>query len=110
METVFAFPSSEDVQLLGASNGDAEYILWQYTDERNEPVYFEWDDQANGGYDNVLECTVDMDGCHIAIRAGHIVHFYWNPPRHRDLKRFVDGLRAIYGKTTNTLEVHDYRN
>ena len=107
MITTIVKTHEEGLHTIGASNGDADYILWQVSEEEPESVYFEHGDQVNSGYDNVSECAIDMDGCHIFLKNGTLVHFYWNPPRHPDLPILVDGLRSLYASTPHILEIHD---
>ncbi len=107
MTTTIVNKYEDGVHTVAASNGGADYILWQVGADEPNAVYFEPGDQSNSGYDHVSECTVDMDGCHIVLSNGYLVHFYWNPPRHPELGTFTEGLRSIYASTPDILEVHD---
>jgi hypothetical protein len=97
MQTQFSVSYEDGVRLVGASNGDGEYLLWQQDDTDPKKVHFEYNDQVNSGYNAIKECAVDSDGCHIVLIDGKMLHFYWHPPRHRDLDLFVRGLVSIYG-------------
>lgn len=97
METQFTVSHKDGIQLVGASNGDDEYLLWQQDDSSPKTVHFEYRDQKTSGYDTVKECNVDSDGCHLVLANGAMLHFYWSPPRPRDLDLFVRGLWSIYG-------------
>lgn len=97
MQTLFTASHEDGIRLVGASNGDDGYLLWQQRDMDPKSVHFEYDNQVNSGYDTVKECTVDSDGCHIVLKDGKMLHFYWHPPRHQDLDLFVRGLVSIYG-------------
>lgn len=55
MQTQFAFSHEDGVRLVGVSNGDEEYLLWQQSDDDPHAVYFEYNDQKNSGYDIVRE-------------------------------------------------------
>ncbi|MBA4017998.1 MAG: hypothetical protein C0483_12560 [Pirellula sp.] len=104
MQTQFSVSHEHGVRLVGASNGDDEYLLWQQDDSDPKTVHFEFDDQVNSGHNNVKGCTVDSDGCHIVLIDGKMLHFNWHPPRHRDLDLFVRGLVSIYGPDRAVLE------
>jgi hypothetical protein len=104
MQTQFAFSHEEGVRLVGASNGDDDYLLWQQSDTDSDAVHFEYNDQTNSGYGIVRECSVDSDGCHIVLNDGKLLHFYWSPPWHKNLDRFVRELRLIYGLNGDFLE------
>lgn len=107
MNTTIANTHEDGIHTVGASNGDADYILWQVSKEEPDSVYFEYYDQINSGYNNVTECTIDMDGLHAVLKDGALVHFYWHPPRHPDLATLVEGLRSIYASIPDILEVHN---
>ncbi len=105
MSTVFADEWQGDIRVVVASNGESEYVLWQFDLKDPGHVYFEFDDQLNGGYNIVDECHVDECGCHIALQSDILVDIYWNPPRHSQLKAFVDALGEIYPASAGVLEV-----
>lgn len=104
MQTLFSVRHDDGVRLVGASNGDDEYLLWQQDDTEPQTVHFEYNDQVNSGYNAIKECAVDMDGCHIVLNDGTMLHFYWQPARHRDLDLFVRGLVSIYGPDGTVLQ------
>ena len=104
MQTQFAFSHYEGVKLVGASNGDADYLLWQQSDADPNAVHFEYNEQIDSGYGIIKECAVDLDGCHIILNDGRFLHFYWHPPRHKELDRFVLELRSIYSSSGDVLQ------
>jgi hypothetical protein len=106
MPTVFSDRCTGNTRIIGAANSESEYVLWQYDLIEPDEIYFEFDDQSNGGYNIVRECHVGRDGCHIVLREGKLVHIYWNPPGHPDLKRFVSALRELYPSPAGILEVY----
>ena len=90
MPTEIAIDSKDDVMLVGASDGCGEYILWQRPTgslERSE-IHFEWNDQVNGGYHLVQECSVGRDGVHVVLLDDQLVHFYFSELDERDWNRF----------------------
>jgi hypothetical protein len=105
MPTAFSDQRDSNTRTIGAANGDSDYVLWQYDLSHPAEVYFEYDDQANGGYDIVRECHASRDGCHIVLRTGELVHIYWSPPGHPELKQFVSALRQLYRGTAGILDV-----
>ena len=99
-----SFSLSEEPVGVAAENGVSSYILWR-RESASGSIYFEFDDPKNGGYDNVRECTVDQDGCHLVLDSGELVHFYWNPQRHPQLPEFISALRRIYFGHPDLLEI-----
>ncbi len=81
---------------VGVMNDETDYMLWQYSMDEPDQIYFEYYDQINSGYNTIQECCIDNDGCHIVLNNKSMVHFYWNPPRHKDLEQFVVALYSIY--------------
>jgi hypothetical protein len=107
MKTQFTISDDAGIITVGAANGDDEYILWQKGLGELEEIHFEYDDQINSGYSIVNECSIDNDGCHIVLKSGKLVHFYWSPPRHEDLNQFIEYLLDIYKKNEGI--IHDLR-
>ncbi len=98
------------VLMVGVIDGDGSYCLWQ-TElsvgvDSESGVHFEFDGQANGGYDMVRECTVDRDAIHIVLASGELHHFYFPPAfdKHEELK---EGLKRVYGADQSVLEFID---
>lgn len=107
MKTEFTDILSDDVRIVGASNGGNKYILWQKTDSEQGQVYFEYDSQNNSGYNIVQEIMLDNDGCHLVLKNAELVHFYWNSTRHSDLSSFVAALKSLYFH--EEIEIDDLR-
>jgi hypothetical protein len=98
MTTQFAISDEEGIITIGAANGDDDYILWQKGLDESEKIHFTYQDQINSEYNIVTECSIDNDGCHIVLKSGEVVHFYWNPPRHVGLDKFIEYLRGLYSE------------
>ncbi len=88
-----------DVLTVAVQGWDDGYVLWQVglTEEAGskDGVYFEFDDQSNGGYNNVKECSVDTDGIHIVLSNDELAHFYFA----KGFDKFSElklGLQKIY--------------
>jgi hypothetical protein len=107
MNTEFANVLDGAVQILGASNGEDDYILWQKSEDEPNQIHFEFDSQINSGYNNIEECLIDNDGCHILLSNSQLVHFYWQPPRHKELELFITDLKELY--FNKELEIDDQR-
>ena len=103
MNTEIITGIQDGILLASASNGSDDYIIWQRPENELGEVHFEWDDQLNSGYNIVSECTIDEDGCHLALNTGVLVHFYWNPPRHKKLEEFISKLMKIYFKNESVI-------
>ena len=96
MNTEFTNELNDGIYVVGASNGEEDYILWQQSENEPDQIHFEFNSQINSGYNILRECLIDNDGCHIVLNDGQLVHFYWHPPRHPKLEKFVEGLKKIY--------------
>jgi len=104
MKTKIHIGADEGVFYVGAMNNDTDYILWQSSELDLQEIYFEYNDQINSGYESVKECTVDNDACHIVLKTGEVVSFYWNPPKHDQLGEFVEHLKKVYARNPSIIE------
>jgi len=103
MMTQFSISDDEGIITIGDANGDDDYILWQKSLDESEEIHFEYKNQISSGYNIVSECCIDNDGCHIVLNSGELVHFYWNPPRHSGLDKFIKCLCELYNKKEETI-------
>lgn len=95
MNTNICYFEQDGLILVGASNSDDEYLLWQ-RNEAESDIHFEWNDQSNGNYNCVTECSVDSDGVHILLKESSLVHFYFHNVSKDELGKLIEGLRDIY--------------
>lgn len=89
----------DDVLTVAVKGWMGGYVLWRRglsVEAGSESgIYFEYDSQKNGGYNNVHECTVTCDGIHIVLANGNLAHFYFV----KGFNRFAElksGLKTIY--------------
>ncbi|MCW8875696.1 MAG: hypothetical protein OQK51_01450 [Kangiellaceae bacterium] len=96
-----------DVLLVSVLGADDSYFMWQkgLTKEvgSDDGIYFEFDDQINGGHNLVTECTVTNDGIHVVLSNGKLENFYF-PPDFDKYKELKDGLNNIYAEQRGILE------
>ena len=63
-----------DVMVVGIQGAGDHYMIWQIglTPEAGseEGVYFEYDDQINGGYNHLVECFVSSKGILVSESDG----------------------------------------
>ena len=104
MRTSYVNKTIDGITVVGASNAENDYILWQF--DGDGPIHFEWNDQKNSGLDIVSEITLDQNGCHLVV-AGEIVSIYWSPPRGEGIAELANGLRELYPGRNSILVVHD---
>jgi hypothetical protein len=85
-----------------------EYLLWQISpdEENNADVYFEFNDQLNGGYNNIKEVCLMRDGIHMVMADDRLEHFYFDK-KFNDYTRLVSGLKKVYRNNRSILEVID---
>jgi|GEM_PF-1419828 len=88
-----------DVLTVGIQASDGRYILWQkgLTTEvgSGDGIYFEYDDQVNGAYDNINECTINKAGIHLVLQNQRKFCFQFDEGFEEFLK-LKDGLDEIY--------------
>lgn len=98
----------DGVLIVGILLSESEYLLWQrdLNGEDSNKVYFEFNDQINGGYNHIAEISLMRDGVHIVKVDGTLEHFYFDIG-FSDYDKFVRGLARIYGNNPNILDVVD---
>lgn len=96
-----------DVLTVAVQGWDDGYVLWQKGLAKevgsDDGIYFEYDDQINGGYNNVKECTVTSDGIHFVLTNNELAHFYFI----KGFDKFAElkaGLEKIYLGNEHVLE------
>lgn len=98
----------DDVLTVSLKFSNGGYLLWQKSiniDATSE-IYFEYNDQINGGYDSLREISIMRDGLHIVKSDRTLEHFYFEKP-FSDYSKFVSGVEKIYDKTPSILDIID---
>ena len=93
---------------LGVLLSESEYLLWQMEieGEDSNKIYFEFNDQINGGYNHITEISLMRDGIHIVKVDGALEHFYFDVG-FEDYDKLVRGLVRIYKERPEILDVID---
>jgi hypothetical protein len=107
MTTQFTHRSDGNTLIIGASNSALEYIVWRFDDEEPSAIYFEYDGEDSGEFNNIEEVTVMHDGIHIVLKSSDLLHFYFNLAEHSEYEHFVSGLQMIYKDSPNILDIID---
>ena len=107
MPTEFTVTEKDGKTTVGVLNPDADYLLWQVNEADPGRVYFEYNDQSNGGYDVVREATLMRDGIHIVLDSGKLIHVYFSDVTEKTYCCFVEGLQGLYRGQPEVLEVLD---
>jgi hypothetical protein len=99
--------TENDVLVVSVLGEDSSYFMWQkgLTEEAGseDGIYFEFDDQINGGHNLVKECSVTNDGIHVVLANGDLKHFLF-PTNFNKYKELRAGLNSIYAKQRGILE------
>jgi hypothetical protein len=107
MTTQFTNRSDGSTLILGASNDALGYVVWRFDDREPSKIYFEYDGQTNGAFNNIEELTVMHDGIHIILKSSNMLHFYFNLEGPSEYEHFVSGLQIIYKDSPNILDIID---
>ena len=96
-----------DVLVVSVLAADGSYFMWQkgLTEEvgSDDGIYFEFNDQINGGHNQVSECRVTNDGIHVVLASGKLE--YLNiPPSFDKYKELQASLNKIYAEHGGILE------
>ncbi|WP_020405017.1 hypothetical protein [Hahella ganghwensis] len=95
-----------DVLAVGVSGWDGGYFMWQrgLTEETgaSDGIYFEFDDQSNGGFNIVKECTITNDGMHVLLSNRSLAHLYF-PKGFTRFKELKDSLLKMYQGSEHVL-------
>ena len=94
------------VLYVAASNSDSEYMIWQNELESGD-VHFEYNNQINGDYNNIVKSTVMKDGIHIVLKNGETAHFYFIGLDDEQYKILLTGLKNIHKNNMEILEIQD---
>lgn len=96
-----------DVLVVAVQGKDGGYFMWQkgLTKEvgSDDGIYFEFNDQINGSFNQVKECTVTNDGIHVILSNGNSEHVYF-PPNFDKLEELQVGLNKIYAEQGDIVE------
>ena len=108
MATEITTDSQDGALSVVAANESGDYVLWQRSDAPvdSKEIHFEWDDQSNGGYDLVSECSIDRDGIHIVLSDNRLVHFYFHALSKKDWNRFREHLEKMYSGSLGILDFY----
>ncbi|MBU1220547.1 hypothetical protein KKF34_02850 [Myxococcota bacterium] len=87
---------------------DDQYLLWQSStlEVDNSEVYFEFNDQLSGGYNNIKEITLMRDGIHLVMKNNCLEHFYFDK-KFDDYSALASGLKKIYKNNLKNLDILD---
>ncbi len=107
MNTQITTNKEENIFIVGVTNESEEYFLWQREDDSKTDIYFEYNEQINSGYNIIAECTVMLDGIHLVLSSGKLLHFYFNNLPYTEYKKFVESLKFLYSEQHEILEVLD---
>lgn len=109
----YEFPietQENDVLVVAIQDNEGSYFMWQkgLTEDvgSEDGIYFEFNDQINGGHNIVKECTIDRDGIHVVFSDSKLEHFYFPQGfnKYDDLKK---GLLKIYEGIDGILEFNE---
>ena len=106
MATEINGESKDGSHIVGASNGPEDYFLWQ-KDEKfsgKDEVYFEWNDQSNGGCNLISECSINRDGIHVVLSDAQLVHFYFCDLAREQWEALREHLETMYSRNSTVLE------
>ena len=107
MNTQIAITTEGNVTTVGVSDESQEYLLWQIQEGDEQNIYSEYNDQNNSGYNNIKECTLMLDGIHLVMSSGELVHFYFNNLHKSEYLKLVSALEIVYSSKPGVLEVID---
>jgi hypothetical protein len=107
VNTQIAITTENNVTTVGVTDESEEYLMWQIEEGDEQNIHFEYNDQINSGYNNIKEITLMLDGIHLEMSTGELVHFYFNNLSKSEYLRFVSALEGIYSSNPEILEVID---
>ncbi|MDR7016524.1 hypothetical protein [Acinetobacter sp. 3657] len=87
---------------------DSEYLLWRKELDGKEcsKVYFEFNNQSNGGYNHIAEISLMRDGIHLVKSDYTLEHFYFDIS-FKDYNKLVRALIQIYSHNPEVIDVID---
>ncbi|MBY0573087.1 MAG: hypothetical protein K2P84_05360, partial [Undibacterium sp.] len=96
-----------DLLVVAVQGTDGSYFMWQkgLTKEvgSDDGIYFEFNDQINGSFNQVEGCTVTNKSIHVKLSNGNVVHFHF-PPNFDKLEELQVGLIKIYAEQGDIVE------
>lgn len=96
-----------DVLVVAVQGADGRYFMWQkgLTKEAgsDDGVYFEFNDQINGSFNQVKKCTVTNEGIHVMLSNGNSERFRFLPNFNK-LEELQVGLKKIYAEQGDIVE------
>jgi hypothetical protein len=92
-----------DVLVVSVLAADGSYFMWQkgLTEEvgSDDGIYFEFNDQINGGHNQLTECRVTNESIHVVFAGGKLEDLNFPPSfdKHKELKASLNKIYAEQG-------------
>lgn len=96
-----------DVLTVSVFKADSNYVLWQKglapEAGSEDGVYFEYNDQINGGYNSISACSISAEGIEVSLSNGKGTYLRF-PTGFDKLSELKAGLTKIYRDTECPVE------
>lgn len=107
MPTQIEISDEDRITVLSIVGSPNDYLMWQLDPNEQDQIYFEYNKQANGGYNIAKEITISLDGIHILLTSDQLVHFYFDGLSKSTYEKIVQVLQQIYARQKSVVEVLD---
>lgn len=105
MSTEITVSHEVDVLMVSAFNSPTSYLFWQCDTDEVSEVFFEYNDQANSGFDIISECFVNEVGIQVITKSGEQINFQFAALTSKGQARLLAGLKDIFSQDSSVLTI-----
>jgi hypothetical protein len=105
MSTEIKVSHEVDVLMVSAFNSPTSYLFWQCDTDEVSEVFFEYNDESNGGFNNITECLVNEVGIQISTKSSEKIDFQFSKLTSKGQARLLAGLKDIFAQDLSVLTI-----
>ena len=105
MGTEITVSHEADVLMVSAFNSPTSYVFLQCDTDEISEVFFEYNDQANGSFNNISKCFVSAVGMQIFTNSAEIIDFQFSNLTSKGQARLLAGLKDIFAQDLSVLNI-----
>jgi len=105
MSTEVTVSHEVDVLMVSAFNSPTSYLFWQCDTDEESEIFFEYNDESNGSFNNIVECFVNEIGIQIVTKSEGNIEFQFSNLTSKAQARLLAGLKDIFAQNPSVLTI-----